>query len=92
MDAQIATHITHLPFWETSSVVVGYMAIGDEVDVHAVLRASVEAGKRVALPRVEDSSARNVRSIHDDFAVGLERHPYGFLQPSADAPSGTGFH
>lgn len=87
MDAQIATHITHLPFWETSSVVVGYMAIGDEVDLHAVLRASVEAGKRVALPRVEDSSGgMSVRYV-DDFTAGLERHPYGFLQPSADAPS-----
>jgi 5-formyltetrahydrofolate cyclo-ligase len=89
MDAQIATHITHLPFWETSSVVVGYMAIGDEVDLQAVLRASVQAGKRVALPRVEGSGTEMELPSVTDFPAGLERHAHGFLQPTADAPKIT---
>lgn len=89
MDAQIGTHITHLPFWETSSVVVGYMAISDEVDLQAVLRASVQAGKRVALPRVEHARREISLRTVTDFPAGLERHPLGFLQPPADAPGVT---
>ena len=85
LDAHIATHVTHMPFWSTAGTVFGYMALNDEVDLQAVFRAAVRAGKTIALPRVtgRDMDFRVV----DDYPTTLERHPFGFLQPSADAPA-----
>lgn len=86
LDAQIGTHITHLPFWSDASVVAGYAAIGDEVDLQAVLRAARQQGKRVALPRVSDNGEPRMtfRFVADDL-IDLERHPYGFLQPRVES-------
>lgn len=85
-DAQIGTHITHLPFWDEATTVIGYMAMGDEVDLTAVLRAAQHAGKAIGLPRVEEDGATMTMRRVDGFPLGLERHPYGLLQPSSDAP------
>lgn len=86
LDAHIATHITHMPFWEDATTVYGYVALDDEVDLQAVFRAARRAGKAIALPRIEKGSpAMSFRRVVD-FPATLERHDYGFLQPAAGDP------
>ncbi len=83
-DAHIGTQITHLPYWDEADVVVGYIAMDDEVDLQAALRVAARDGKAVALPRVVGDEM----SMHiiETFPGLLERHPFGFLQPSEGAP------
>lgn len=81
-DAHIATHLTHTPFWTEAEVVLGYMALDDEVDLQAVFRAATRAGKVLALPRIDRDAPLMEFRIVEDYPASLERHPYGFLQPS----------
>ena len=85
LDAQIATHVTHMPFWSQAEVVLGYVALDDEVDLQAVFRAASRAGKRIALPRIAARNAPMEFRIVDDYPSSLERHAYGFLQPPENA-------
>lgn len=88
-DAHIGTHITHLPFWDEAKVVIGYIAMDDEVDLTAVLRTAIRDGKAVGLPRITSKGeAMTIRSVAD-FPIGLERHSFGLLQPHAEAPEIT---
>jgi 5-formyltetrahydrofolate cyclo-ligase len=85
LDAQIVTHITHMPFWSEARTIVGYAAIDDEVDLEALLRLAVREGKRILLPRIEAGSREMRFLLVDDYPASLERHGYGFLQPPRDA-------
>lgn len=89
MDAHIATQITHAPFWDEARIVAGYVAMADEVDLQAVFRAARQAGKEVALPRVEESDtghgSMTFRRVAE-FPPLLEGHRLGMLQPPADTP------
>lgn len=89
LDAQIATHITHLPSWREASTVFGYIAMEDEVDLHAVFRSAHRAGKRIALPRIDPDglSFRLVGSAAFEPGSELETHPYGVRQPRESAPT-----
>ena len=90
-DARIGTRITRLRFWGEATTVIGYMAMEDEVDLTAVLRAAQHAGKVIGLPRVEDASATMTMTMRRvvGFPLNLERHPFGMLQPHHDAPEIT---
>ena len=84
LDARIATNITQLSWWDRADSVFGYIALSDEVDLHAVFRAAIKAGKQVALPRI-DAAGMSFRRV-DAEPVDLERHSHGFLQPADSAP------
>ncbi len=88
LDAQIATHITHLPFWQDAETIFAYVAMDDEVDLHAVLLSAYRGGKAVALPRIDGDglSFRAVDRTSFERKEGLELHPYGCLQPHESAP------
>lgn len=89
LDAQIATHITQLSFWERAHTVFAYLAMADEVDLEAVFRAATGAGKRIALPRIEsDDDQMRFHRVESDVRP-TERHGLGFLQPPRSAPSVT---
>ncbi|MFW5826567.1 MAG: 5-formyltetrahydrofolate cyclo-ligase [Alkalispirochaeta sp.] len=86
LDAQIATHVTHTPFWSDSEIVMGYVALDDEVDLQAIFRTAHREGKAIALPRIDaGSDVMEFRQVRE-YPASLERHPLGFLQPSAVAP------
>lgn len=85
LDAQIVTHITHMPIWSEARSIFGYAAIDDEVDLEALLRLAVREGKRIFLPRIEQGSREMRFLLVDDYPASLERHGYGFLQPPVDA-------
>lgn len=86
LDAQIATHVTHTPFWSSSDIIMGYMAVDDEVDLQAVFRTAHREGKSIALPRIEAEAEVMEFRLVREYPASLERHPWGFLQPSAAAP------
>jgi 5-formyltetrahydrofolate cyclo-ligase len=86
LDAQIATHVTHTPFWASAEIVLGYMALDDEVDLQAVFRTAHREGKGIALPRIEEGSETMEFRRIDEYPTSLERNPRGFLQPAAEAP------
>lgn len=86
LDAQIATHVTHTPFWSSSEIVMGYVALDDEVDLQAIFRTAHREGKSIALPRIGMGAARMEFRLVQEYPASLERHPYGFLQPSDAAP------
>lgn len=86
LDAQIATHITHTPFWSAAQTVMGYVALDDEVDLQAVFRTAHREGKSIALPRIETDSETMEFRVVREYPAGLERNRRGFLQPTAAAP------
>lgn len=96
LDAQIATHITHLPSWREATTVFGYIAMEDEVDLHAVFQSAYRSGKRIALPRI-DNGALSFRLVGraafepgtDEAGSELETHPFGFRQPRESASPAT---
>jgi 5-formyltetrahydrofolate cyclo-ligase len=73
LDAQIVTHITHMPFWSEARTVVGYAAIDDEVDLEALLRLAVREGKDILLPRIEEGSRDMRFLLVEDYPASLER-------------------
>lgn len=86
LDAQIATHVTHTPFWTAAEIVMGYVAYDDEVDLQAVFRAAHREGKSIALPRIaEGSETMEFRRV-TEYPASLERNRRGFLQPLSTAP------
>ena len=89
LDAQIATHVTQLSFWERARTVFGYVAMADEVDLEAVFRAAARAGKRVALPRIESDDGPMRFHLVEKGVRPTERHGFGFLQPPQSAPTAT---
>lgn len=84
-DAQIATQITHLPFWASSHTVFAYLAMDSEVDLSAVIRAAAARGKQLALPRCV-GPAMTFHAVSAAYHGELERHRFGFLQPRPDIP------
>lgn len=87
LDAQIATHITHLPSWRDATTIFGYIAMEDEVDLHAVFQSAYRSGKGIALPRIDDGdlSFRLVGRASFEPGSELETHPFGFRQPRESA-------
>jgi 5-formyltetrahydrofolate cyclo-ligase len=74
------------PWWNSASVVLGYAAMGHEVDLFPLLKQAQQEGRRIALPRLE-TPAKGMRFF---FISSLERdvqlHPFGFLQPRDSLP------
>lgn len=88
LDAQIATHITHLPSWRDATAIFGYVAMEDEVDLHAVFQSAYRSGKQIAIPRISSDRLSFHRVGRGAFEPSseLESHPFGFLQPRETAP------
>ncbi len=89
LDAQIATHITQLSFWEGAHTVYAYAAMADEVDLEAVFRAATGADKRIALPRIESDGESMQFHLLERDTRHSERHAFGFFQPPQNAPVAT---
>ena len=69
----------------SSSVVAGYLPIGDEIDTRPLLQRLRASGHAIALPRVVRSNASLAFAVWDE-RDGLEDGPFGTLQPRENAP------
>jgi 5-formyltetrahydrofolate cyclo-ligase len=70
---------------DEARVVAGYVKTGSEVDSSHLLDVAAAAGKPIALPWLAD---RGAMLVFREWVPGqaLETAPFGFQQPSAEAP------
>ena len=64
------------PHYNQAEHVLTYLAFGSEIDLSGL------SGKYFYVTRTRQDGSLTVHELTKD----LERHPYGFLQPAADAP------
>lgn len=86
-NAAIFAHIMSLPEYRAAEVIHTFVSWRDEVDTHAIIKASFAAGKRVAVPRVPPDKSQLEHYFISDFAA-LVPGTLGILEPS----SGPGVH
>ncbi len=80
----ISATVVNLPVWKSSSVVLVFLSMDNEVDTSMILRTAFEQDKTVALPRMHDD---RILFHHIDSPDGpFDKHPYGIEEPKADRP------
>lgn len=94
-NAAIFAQIKNLPEYRAASVIHTFVSWRDEVDTHALIKASFAAGKRVAVPRVPPNKLQLEHYFIPDFAA-LVPGTLGILEPSSGpgaqpAPASTRF-
>lgn len=83
----ICRHLLDSQLYRRATTIGAYAAFGDEVDLSSLISSapSERPVKRVALPRIVPDPDR-ILTLHLAPSAGLEPHPFGPLQPPADAP------
>lgn len=82
LSSVIGDRVVCLPAWAHSDHLLVFSSTADEVDTGPLIRAARRVGKVVYLPRI---FGRDIR-FHLFASFGLERHPYGMLEPPPEAP------
>lgn len=83
-DGRICAAVRALAAFQDADAVFSYLSFGAEVDTRALIRAALEAGAAVALPRV---AGRRILTWHIVRGLtGLVRSPFGMDEPAASAP------
>ncbi len=82
-DAAIAARLFGSPEFRDADLIASYLSIGEEVDTHGIIGRAWQEGKTVALPRCAKGS-RIMRWYSVTSLEGLERSPFGVLEPVAD--------
>jgi len=77
----VCAHLAEWPVFQQAQTVLAYLAFANEVSLQALIDAHPE--KVWALPR---TLSRGQLVIHRYVPGNLERHSWGMMQPSADAP------
>lgn len=71
----ICSRVRESPEFANASLALLFASFGSEVDTTGLLRSALQAGKRLALPRVHPTTRelelREVVSIQEDLALGL---------------------
>lgn len=88
MDTRIRDGVLKSEEWAAARVVLTYLSIGDEVGTRMLIKAALEAGKMVALPRVVGPQQMTwylVESMEEITTPGvLEKSSFGIEEPRAD--------
>ncbi|HEY3321198.1 MAG TPA: 5-formyltetrahydrofolate cyclo-ligase [Planctomycetota bacterium] len=80
------TRLLASPQFAGARKVLAYDAFGTEVSTHGFMRACLDAGKTLALPRTEPST-RSIRALTiTDLDRDLEISAFGFCEPKASLP------
>lgn len=83
-DLAITARVLALPEWQKAACVFIYVSVRTEPDTHRLIRAALEAGKRVAVPLCGAPGQMDAREIAS--LDGLMPHAFGLLEPSETAP------
>ena len=78
-DAAIAQKLSELPEYKNAKTVFAYYSVGREVSTHALIRAAVQSGRRVALPVCGAGGHMHFR-LADDLD-GLAPGKFGIPEP-----------
>ncbi len=81
--AMIKQNLTALEAYQRARTIHTYVSWQDEVDTHAVISEALQAGRRVAVPKVQRAARTLVHYFIDDFSA-LEAGAYGILEPSEE--------
>ncbi len=76
LSKDVVTQLELWPVYRRAEHVLTYLAFGSELDLSGL------KGKRFYATRTQDDGTLTVHALED----GLERHPYGFWQPSVGSP------
>jgi 5-formyltetrahydrofolate cyclo-ligase len=83
--SQAATAIaTGLPSWTGADLILAFLSMPVEVDTLPVIQLALEAGKRVAVPRIDDGDLAFIELKGDWRSWPLDR--WSIPTPPADAP------
>lgn len=73
------------PVWQSAKVVLGYLALRDEMDLFSAIETARTTGKTIALPRyVPDENAYCAADISHQ--TSFTRGAFGILEPPVDSP------
>lgn len=72
--------------WRDAKSVLTFMPLAGEPDISPLLRAGLDAGKRVALPRFDRDAGAYTAALVTDPARQLLPGKYGVLEPSPECP------
>jgi 5-formyltetrahydrofolate cyclo-ligase len=80
----IRGHIARTDEWRQAEIVLAFLPLPDEADLRPLIIEALSAGKAVGLPRIGGGEVvfRRVADMRDSF----QAHPFGMLEPPADAP------
>lgn len=81
--AGICNKILAEKWFKEASVLLAYMPLPDEVDVLPVIKAALKLGKKVAVPRVEESQKMHFYYLDDEVELKaqVEAGYYGISEP-----------
>jgi len=77
LSAAVLAQLVAWPPYRCAEHVLTYLAFGDELELSGL------AEKHLYATRTRDDGTLSVHALSE----GLERHPYGFRQPSVDSPA-----
>ena len=80
LGSQVAVQLREWPTYQAARRVLSYLAFGSEIDLWDLHE---EGGKTFYVTRTARAQGSDL-TIHR-LGAGLEPHPYGYLQPPADA-------
>ena len=78
----IQLHVLNSVQFLTSGTVGVYIPIGSEVRTEVIIRKAMNAGKKVALPRIESEGIRFYQFHDKNFKEGLVLGKFGVKEPS----------
>lgn len=83
--AAIARRLTAHPAWAAAGTVFCYVGTNAEIDTMPILRAALDAGKTLVVPRCTGPGVMEARVIQSPAQLA-PRGRYGILEPGDDAP------
>lgn len=85
--ALVQENVCRDPAWRSALSAGFYLPVRGEVDTLALCRIALATGRKLFLPRITDSAAHSMEFFACSDLEGLERGPFGLLQPPATTPA-----
>lgn len=79
----IQQRLLNHPFYQNADEIFCYVSFGDEVRTSAIMKHSLENGKKLAVPKIlADGSGLSMEFFYIDSMDELEKGYFGILEPS----------
>jgi 5-formyltetrahydrofolate cyclo-ligase len=79
--AAVTRKVLALPAFREAGTVLAYMDVRNEIQTGALIRATFDAGRRVAVPVTDRERRRLIAARITGYPIDLESGPYGIPQP-----------